>query len=152
MDKGPLVNERVEAAVGFLGEFNKYAPVQSAFWLKAWDEGIWWLYVASEQITDENFDVGYGEVLRIADELHDPWFDPFQVKLIGADDPLAKAALALRQRFPGRRPARAFDQAFGGESIEEVYVYPSPLPAPPSDDKAASTVAPRRRRGPGMKK
>jgi hypothetical protein len=130
MDQGPLVIDQIDAGARFLGEFQKYTPVRVAFWLKESDEGEWSLYVASDQITDDNFDVAYGEVLRIAGELHDPFFDPFQVKLIGAGDPLAKAALDIHRRYPGRVATRFHGQVFGGLPAEEVYIYPSPIPVP----------------------
>jgi hypothetical protein len=129
MDQGPLVSEQIEAGARFLGEFNKSYPVQSAFWLKDREEGHWYLYVASDQITDDNFDVAYGEVIRIAGVLQDPWFDTFQLKVIGADDALARAAADLRQRYPRRSPLRVHGLPFGGVDAEEVYLYSSPLPA-----------------------
>jgi hypothetical protein len=101
-----------------------------AFWLKEGEEGEWSLYVASDQITDDNFDVAYGEVLRIAGQLRDPPFDPFQVKLVGADDPLAKAALDINRRYPGPVATRFHGKVFGGLPVEEVYIYPSPIPVP----------------------
>jgi hypothetical protein len=128
MDQAPLVIEQIDAGARFLGEFQKYLPVQAAFWLKETEEGDWSLYVASDQITDDNFDVGYGEVVRIAGQLRDPWFDPLQVKLIGVSDPLARAALDLQRRYPGRVPARFHGKIFGGVSVDEVYLYPSPIP------------------------
>ena len=79
MDQGPLVTEQINAGARFLGAFQKYLPVQAAFWLKDSEEDAWSLYVASDQITDDNFDVAYGEVVQIAGALQDPWFDPFQV-------------------------------------------------------------------------
>jgi hypothetical protein len=129
MDQGPLVAEQITAGARFLREFEKYVPVQSAFWLKDSETGEWYLYVASEQINDDNFDVAYGEVVRIWEVLRDPWFDSLQVKVIGADDPLAKAVLDIRGRYPGRTTLRLNGQALGGLSVEELYVYPSPLPA-----------------------
>jgi hypothetical protein len=128
MDQGPLVTEQIEAGARFLAEFQNQYPVQAAFWLKDSEHGNWSLYVASEQITDDNFDLAYGEVVRIAGELKDPWFDLFQVRVIGAEGPLAKAAAALQHRYPGRLPARSSGGAFGGVEVDEVYVYPSPLP------------------------
>ncbi len=130
MDSGPLVSEQIEAGARFLSEFHKYLPVQAAFWLKEAEEGAWDLYVVSDQITDDNIDVAYGEVLRIAGAIQEPWFDPFQVKLLGQEDPLAKAVLDVQRRYPGRTPIRLHARPFGGVSVEEVYVYPSPLPAP----------------------
>ena len=130
MDQGPLVAEQIDAGAKFLAEFQNYLPVQAAFWLKDSEEGTWNLYVASEQITDDNFDVAYGEVVRLAGILRDPWFDLFQVKLIGADDPLAKAAADIRRRYPGRTPLPLRGGTFGGVAVEEVYLYPSSLPVP----------------------
>jgi hypothetical protein len=130
MDQGPLVKEQIDAGARFLTEFQKYAPVQATFWLKESDEGEWYLYVASDQITDDNFDLGYGEVARLNVALKDPWFDPFQVKLIGMGDPLAQAALDHLRRFPGRGPARVHGETFGSVAVDEVYLYPSPLPVP----------------------
>lgn len=130
MDQGPLVMDQIDAGARFLGEFQKYMPVLAAFWLKESDEGEWNLYVASDQITDDNFDVAYGEVLRIAGVVRDPYFDPFQVKLTGANDPLARAALDTHRRYPGRVATRFHGKVFGGLPVEEVYIYPSPLPVP----------------------
>jgi hypothetical protein len=130
MDQNPLVIDQFDVGGKFLGEFQKYVPVNAAFWLKESAEGEWILYVASDQITDDNFDVAYGEVLRIAGQLRDPLFDPFQVKLIGADDPLAKAALDLNRRCSGPVATRFHGKMFGGLPVEEVYIYPSPKPVP----------------------
>jgi hypothetical protein len=102
--------------------------VQSAFWLKDSEYGNWNLYIASEQITDDNFDIAYGEVVKIGGEMKDPWLDIFQVMVIGADHPLAKAADELRHRYPGRSPVRFGHRNFGGVEVDEVCIYPSPLP------------------------
>ena len=130
MDQNPLVIDQTDAGTRFLAEFQKYLPVRAAFWLKESGESGWSLYVASDHITDDNFDVAYGEVLRIAGEIRDPHFDPFQVKLIGLDDPLAKAALDIHRRYPGPVATRFHGKTFGGLPVEEVYIYPSPIPVP----------------------
>jgi len=130
MDQGPLVTEQIEAGARFLREFHKSYPVKAAFWLKDSEEGVWWLYVASDQITDDNFDVAYGEVGRVSDVLRDPWFDLMQVKVIGEDHPLAKAAAEALLAYPGRIPLRLRGVSFGGVFADEVYIYPSPIPAP----------------------
>ena len=130
MDQGALVIDQIDAGARFLDEFKKYIPVTTAFWLKESDEGEWSLYIASDKITDDNFDVAYGEVLRIAGKLRDPLFDPFQVKLIGADDPLAAAALDITRRYPGPVATRFHGRVFGGLPVEEVYVYPSAAAVP----------------------
>jgi hypothetical protein len=130
MDQGPLVSEKIEAGARFLGEFQKRYPIEAAFWLKESDEGAWWLYVASDQITDENFHVAYKEVGRVARNIKDPWFDLMEVKVIGEDDPLAKGAADIRSRYPAHKATRLYNRTFGGVAIDEIYIYPTPLPAP----------------------
>jgi hypothetical protein len=127
MDQSSLVTEEIDAGTKFLCEFDKYEPVTAAFWLKSSDEDFRYLYVASNQIDDSNFDVAYGEVLRVANEMRSPYLDPFRVKLVNTKNPLAKAAIDVNQRFPGRIPTRFGGKSFGGTSIDDVYIYPSPL-------------------------
>ncbi|MGH7169514.1 MAG: hypothetical protein ACRELG_04465 [Gemmataceae bacterium] len=128
MDKGPLVSQQIDAGMRFLEEFNKCYPVQLAFWLREEDD-FHYLYMASEQITDENFDVAYGEAARIGIANPDPWFDIFQVKVRGTDDPLVKGVAEVYQRYRGRAPIHLFNEAFPGTMImaEELYIYPSPI-------------------------
>ena len=61
------MSEKIDAAVRFLREFQNYAPIQTAFWLKDTEEGVWFLYVASPRITDDNFHLAYSEVGRISE-------------------------------------------------------------------------------------
>jgi len=97
MDYEPLVTERIEAGARFLREFDKYAPVSAAFWLKESERRFWHLYIASDEITDENFDLAYGEVVRIARELRDPWFDSLRVKVIGTCIAPVRTGTCLRE-------------------------------------------------------
>ena len=129
MDQVTLVREEIDAGLRFLSLFQKYLPVQTTFWLKE-SEGEWRLCVVSDQINDDNFDVAYGEVPRIVGVMGEPALDPFQVKLLGADDPLAKAVLEILRRAPQRTPVRLRERALGGVSFEEVYIYPSPVTVP----------------------
>lgn len=128
MDKEPLVSEQKDAGRRFLAEFHKYYPVRVAFWLRESEATAWDLYVASDQITDDNFDVAYGEVGTAADAIRDPSFDLFRVKLIGVDDPLAKAAIELHRNYPGPIATHFGGRAFGGVSVDGVYLYPDPIP------------------------
>lgn len=131
MDQGPLVIEEIDAGAKLVREFEKYDPVKVAFWLKASDEDHRYLSIASDHIDDTNFDIAYGEVLRLA-TMPSVYFDPFRVKLINADDPLALAAVDIHERYPGRLATRFGGKTFGGLSVDEVYIYPSPLPTPVS--------------------
>ena|SRR5438270_7580526 len=129
MDQDPLVTEQIEAGAKFLAEFQKHYPVQAAFWLYDSEDGGWRLYVASDRITDENFHIAYGEAARSGRAIDDPWFDVFRVKLVGADDPLAKAAADAQRSYPTRGPGRFPGRLFG-HGTEGVYLYPQPAATP----------------------
>src|ERR1051326_7515062 len=101
MDQGPLVKEQIDAGLDLIGDYQKRIPVQIAFWIKN-VEGEWTLYVASEMISDANFTLGYKEIARITHGKRNPWLDPFQIRVIGMDDALAKAAMAAIERNPQR--------------------------------------------------
>jgi hypothetical protein len=130
MDQGPLVIEQIDAGAKLASEFDKGTPLQAAFWLKESEDGQWFFYLVSDRINDSNFDVAYGEVLRLLGRGPHMWLDPFQVKVTGIDDPIAKAVLAIHQEYPGQVATRLRNRMLGGVSIDEVYIYPIPAPAP----------------------
>lgn len=128
MDKKPLVTEQIDAGERLTQEFNKTIPVQAAFWLRERESDEWYLYLASGQINDAKSDLAYREVLRIVPPNQSLWIDPFQVKVVGTDAPVARAALDLMQKYPGQLPTRYHGRQFGDLSVDEVYIYPLPLP------------------------
>ena len=132
MDQGPLVTEQSDAGDALIQEFNKYAPVRAAFWLKESEDGQWYLHLVSDRINDSNFDLAYGEVLRIVGKKPNLWLDPFQVKVTGVDDPLAGAVMGIQQAYAGRLATRFRNRQLGGLSVEEIYIYSSPVATPAS--------------------
>lgn len=126
MDTGSLVTQQIEASNTFLAEFERVVPVCLAFWIKEREEGPWKLYVVSEQFDKSTRREAYGDVLRIVREMNDPLFVPFQVKLIGARDPLAQAVLEFSQRHPPYVPLRLGGQSLGGSEAEEIYLLKEP--------------------------
>src|SRR5262249_11687835 len=130
MDQGPLVREQIDAGARFLAEFQKYAPIRVAFWLKDADTGRWSLYIASDQINDDNLDAADDEVIRIVRMIHDPWIGLLQIKLISDSEELAKAALKTRRRYPDTSAARLYGETIDWINIEDMYIYPTALPAP----------------------
>ncbi len=127
MDQGPLVAEQIEAGAKFLAEFEKKTRVSTAFWLRTGEEDSWYLYIASDECNDTNRDGPYREVLRIAREIRDPNFDPFQVKVVTLSHPLAKGALDFQQQFSGKTAMRLRGRNFGGFPVDEAYIYPTPI-------------------------
>lgn len=131
MDPGALVREQIEVAARFLEEFHQYAPIRAAAWFKDAEEGRWDLYIVSDEITDTNLDVAYGEVARIARHLRDPWFDPFRIKLISKDDPVARSLRDVVQRYPGRPSGYLPGSVFRGLHVKAAYFYTPPLAGMP---------------------
>ena len=131
MDQGPLVVQQIEAGERLIARFAQYATVQAAFWLKEPEDSPWFLYLASDRINDTNFDLAYGEVLRLLAQAPERWLDPFQVKVIGTDHPVAKAVMEIQQKYPGTLPTRYHGRQLGGLSVEEVYIYPLPIAVQP---------------------
>ncbi len=86
--------------------------------------------VLSHEINDTNFDVAYGEVHRLLGRGPHLWLDPFQVKVAGVNDPVAKAVIAIQQQYPAPLATRLRNRMLGGVSVAEVYIYPIPVPAP----------------------
>ncbi len=66
MDQSPLVMEEINAGAEIVRQFENYEPVKVAFWLKASDDDHRYLFIASDKIDDTNFDIAYGEVLRLS--------------------------------------------------------------------------------------
>jgi len=129
VDQGPLVIEQIDAGAELARAFDSRYGLRAAFWLKESEDGQWYLHLASDRINDSNFDAAYGEVLRL---LGGPqlWLDAFQVKVNGTDDPLVKAVLEIQQKYSDRMATRVRNRMLAGVSVEEVYIYPIPVPAP----------------------
>jgi hypothetical protein len=129
MDQGPLVNEQVDAGAALVREFDKYKPLQSAFWLKESDDGDWYLYLASDQIDDSNSHEAYKEVYRLVAPGPQVWLDAIQVKVRGVDDPVVKSVIEIQKKYPARLATRVRNRLLGGLSIDEAYIYPLPIAA-----------------------
>jgi hypothetical protein len=125
MDQAPLVIDDIEAGVAFLKEMNRHRPVLGGAWVRADEDSERYPHVVLDGLTKENKDEAYREVLRITIQLKDKhYIDPFQVKVIGPGDPVAKAILDTYRRYPGRSPTRPSGGALGSQGVAEVYIYP----------------------------
>jgi len=130
MDTSPLVIDEINAGAEFLKQLNDYQPVTAACWLRESEDEERYLFAALDGLTPETSQTAYGEVSRITGEMRDNYLDPFRVKLIGQDHPVAKAVGEIYRRYPGPIPTRLNGRVFAGSSFEEIYVYP-PLVSKP---------------------
>ena len=123
------MSEKTEAGGKFLAELDKRLPVKAAFWLKKAEGGRWNLYVVSEHVDSSHRGASYGDLVEAGRRVRDPNFDLFEVKLIGADEPLARGVLEIVGPSADAVPVRLYDRVVGNISAAELYIYPVPLPA-----------------------
>jgi hypothetical protein len=139
MDQGTVVSEQTESGKRLIkalvaGGFD----VQVAFWAKPTDEGKWYLYLASPFVDDKGPRTAYRLVHRILRETPDLWIDPFEIKVVGLNDSIARAASELtRPQVPGSPFAawgpkpypgmtRFGGSTLGGVDVDGAYIYPPP--------------------------
>ncbi len=128
MDPNLLVIEQIDAGADFVRDFNGYVSVSVACWVNPAESDNLFLYVASDEINDNNIRAAYGEVLRRLSDKRSQWLDPFQIKLVNSSDPIARDAIRIRDRYPAKLPTRYRGSSLGGMSIGGAYIYP-PLSA-----------------------
>ena len=123
MDTKPLVIEQKDAGAELVKKrLRQHFQVDAAFWLNPSEDGDWALYVASPEIDNHNFDLAYGEAIRIVREMRTPYIDPFQVRIVGVKDPLAQAAIAINRRYPGDAATHYRGRTFGGCRRRRVHL------------------------------
>jgi len=123
-----LVIEQIDAGAHFVRDFSDYASVSVACWVVPAESDNLFLYIGSDDINDANIDVAYREVLQRLRGRRNQWLDPFQIKLVNSSDPIARDAIQIRDRYPGKTPTRYHGTSMGGMSIDGAYIYP-PLSA-----------------------
>ena len=70
-----MVNEEIDAGAELVRRFAKFQPVKVAFWLKPSEKEKCYLYIASDEIDDSNYDIAYGETVRLVNEVSSPFID-----------------------------------------------------------------------------
>jgi hypothetical protein len=122
MDQEPLVAIQIDAGQRLLTEFEKYAPVKSAVWLREPDGGRWYLNIVSTAVSPGSTRDAYGEVLKIVGGMKEPKLDPFRVRVIASEDPAAGWIEEL-SRHTGTTPPPWREL---GVTAEDAYFYALP--------------------------
>ncbi len=124
MDTSPLVTDEINAGAEFLKQLHNYQPVMAGCWLRETEDEERYLYAVLDGLTDNKTGNAYLEVLRVTQQMKDHYIDPFRVKVIGNDHPIAKALAEHYRRYPGPIPTRPSGRVFAGSGFVEVYIYP----------------------------
>jgi hypothetical protein len=124
VDQGTLVEEQIHDGRRFVERFAADGnPVQAAFWVKTAEEGIWFLYVATELFDRDGPAVAYRAVEASLQKLGPSGLSGSAIKVIGPHNPIAKDVLAIMGRHPGRLATGS--TTLGSLPVEQTIIYPS---------------------------
>jgi hypothetical protein len=125
VDQGTLVEERIDDGRRFVERFAADGnPVKAAFWVKTAEEGIWFLYVASEIFDREGPAAAYRAVHASLRKLGKSSVSSSEIKVISPNDPIAKDVQAIMTHHPGRLATKQSFATLGGMAVEQQYIYP----------------------------
>jgi hypothetical protein len=130
MDQGTLVENQIDDGAKIVEKLRESGfDVAAAWWMKASEEGLWFLYIATKEVDEKGIKAAYHAVLTVMHGLGQLWVDRFQVKLVGPENPITKDVLSILARYPGLSPTRYGGKRLGNVSIDDSYIYPPPVAA-----------------------
>jgi hypothetical protein len=131
MDRRTLVESQIEDGQKLLARLvEEEFPFTAAAWLKEYDSGSWYLYIASPLVTEDGGHKGYRRLHEIMRKMPQPFsLDPFAVKLIETTDSITEALHAAERRRPGSRPIQRGEGSLGWLYTDGAYIYPVAAPA-----------------------
>ena len=101
----------------------------AAWWMKASEEGLWFLYIATHEVEEKGIVAAYRSVLTSMGDLEQLWVNPFEVKVVGAENRITKDVVSHLNHYPSRSrsPIRYGGCKLGNVSIEGAFIYPQPV-------------------------
>lgn len=130
MDTGPLVAEQIEDGQKLIAQLAEEGfDLTVAFWVRftGCAEHEWFFYIVSERVDRDGLRAAGLAVHQAIHRIPPPW-GPYisvsELRLVGANDTVAKEVLAFHARYPSRTwfPGASL----GSPTIAYAYVYPPP--------------------------
>ena len=106
--------------------------VTAAAWVKESESGDWYLYLVTPLVSEGGGKrPAYHRINTVIREMHKEGFgmDPYDKKVIGPHDRIAKDMVANRGGRPGGPPTPFRGSRLGDLAVEETYIYPRPATA-----------------------
>ncbi|MFM7318201.1 MAG: hypothetical protein ACKO5E_14750, partial [bacterium] len=156
MDQSTLVENRVDDGRRFVQRFATDGhQVVAAFWVKTAEEGLWFLYIASEIVDREGPAAAYRAVHDSLQKLGDTWIASSEIKVVSPRNPIVKDVLSIMDRYPGRSSMRYGGTLLGSLEVEHVYIYPSNVftisqVLPMTTEEVSQAILRLMNRGPGV--
>jgi len=124
MDQATLVEHQIDDVPKLIDELKvDNFDVKAAFWLYTSEADQWFLYLVSDVVDQKGIKEAYKAVYKAMKRLTKPSIDPFEVKLVGPGDPVAKAVIDFvsKQYVPLAKRVRGTN--LGNVYIENAYIY-----------------------------
>jgi hypothetical protein len=125
MDQATLVEHEINDVPKLIDQLKRdNFDVKAAFWLYTSEADQWYLYLVSDAVHQKNgFIESYMAMNKALDQMTDLEIDPFHVKLVAPDDPLAKAIMDFQSGQIVRPLKRIRGMRLGNVHIESAYLY-----------------------------
>jgi hypothetical protein len=124
MGQGTLVEMQIDGGKALVESLRDTGlDVTVSGWTKSSEEGDWSLYIASKDVDDRGLADAYRTVYTTIQAHPEFGIDPFEVKLVGQQSPIAKDLLDIRGAGGARLATRSRRPKLGHMSVEETYVY-----------------------------
>jgi hypothetical protein len=124
MGQGTLVEMQIDGGKALVDTLrNAGFDVTVSGWTKSSEEGDWHLYIASKDVDDHGIADAYGTVFGTIKANPEFGIDPFEVKLVGRQNPIAMDLLDIRGAGVTHVATRSRRPKLGHMSVEETYVY-----------------------------
>lgn len=128
MDQSTLVDVQVDDGRRIIEQFAADGnAVHAAFWVKTADEGLWFLYIATDIVERDGPMAAYRAINRSLDKLGDCWISGSDIKMISTGNPVTKDVLTMMARHSGRLALRSNDKIVGSMPVAQLYIYPAHL-------------------------
>ena len=124
MDQAILVERQIDDVPKLIDQLRaENFDVKVAFWLYTSEAGQWFLYVVSDVVDQKGITEAYTLAYKTMRQLTDLWINPFEVKLVAPDHPLAKAVIDYLSKQHAPRPTQVQGMKIGDVYIENAYIY-----------------------------
>jgi hypothetical protein len=128
MDTDLLV-EKIQDGESLLRHLIRHQfDVAVALWVKITEDGQWNLFIASAAVAPQKPTEALRIVYDALTQVPNCSITPIDIRLLTNTDPIARDAIALRDRSPSREAKRFQRKRLGKLETQELFIYPRPLP------------------------
>lgn len=150
MDQELLVDRQIDDGEKLLSQLVRSGfDVTVGFWVLTSEDHSWLLYIGSTNIDPGTIGDAYRALYASLTHIPDVSLSLSDVRLVQPSNPIARDAIAERDRRRGRIPLRYCGKHLGNMAIEEAYIYPKRGPMT-RDDVRQTVMALLDRNGPAQ--